>query len=38
MVVSKKSTISSVSLFPVVSNKKKVLLAVASFVVSARYQ
>ncbi len=37
MVVSKKCTISSVSLFPVVS-KKKVLLAVASFVASARYQ
>ncbi len=34
MVVSKKSTISSVSLFPVVS-KQNVLLAVASFVVSA---
>ncbi len=34
MVVSKKSTISSVSLFPVVS-KIQVLLAVASFVASA---
>ncbi len=34
MVVSKKSTISSVSLFPVVS-KKNLLLAVASFIASA---